>query len=29
MSEIKLMKHQVDVLEQTSGKNRVAYYLDM
>ena len=26
---IKLFKHQVDVLEQTKNKNRVAYYLDM
>ena len=28
MSNIKLFKHQEDVLEQTNGKNKVAYYLD-
>lgn len=26
---MKLLKHQVDVLEQTAEQNRVAYYLDM
>ena len=29
MSNIKLFKHQEDVLNLTEGLNRVAYYLDM
>lgn len=29
MSEIKLFPHQIDVLEKTFEKNRVAYFLDM
>ncbi len=29
MSEVKLFPHQCEVLEQTSGFNKVAYYLDM
>lgn len=28
MSGINLMPHQIDVLQKTEGKNRVAYYLD-
>lgn len=29
MNEIKLLKHQKEVLEETKDKNKVAYYLDM
>lgn len=29
LSNIKLFKHQEDVLNQTEPYNRVAYYLDM
>ena len=29
MSNIKLLPHQIDVLEQTKSNNKVAYYLDM
>lgn len=29
MSEIKLMKHQEDVLNESKELNRVAYYFDM
>lgn len=29
MSNVRLMKHQEDVLKQTENKNRVAYYLDL
>lgn len=29
MSNIKLMKHQADVLEESKELNKVAYYFDM
>lgn len=29
MSQVKLLKHQQDVMNQTKDHNRVAYYLDM
>ena len=29
MSKIKLYQHQIDVLEKTKDRNRVAYYMDM
>ena len=29
MSRVNLLPHQVEVLKQTDGLNKVAYYLDM
>lgn len=29
MSSLKLLKHQVEVLEKTKSKNKVAFFLDM
>lgn len=29
MSNITLLKHQIDVLERTKNENKVGYFLDM
>jgi len=29
MSQVKLLPHQVDVMDKTRDHNRVAFYLDM